>query len=202
MGLIKTKIKELTKTAGSKQAAILNSEKWYTTALKSFNDKNVVKNGKSFIPGKIYVFRYDSPKTKETLEWWDKNPVVLALDPHEGNDVGINLNLLPQDIKETLLDDVYTRMYGEIKTNMTRAKENADAQKYLKLTWSGAQKYLDKYGIGFAIRQYIPSLKSKQSVVSYEHWADIALCDFIDLQGTTIADIQKAFKKQYNNKNI
>lgn len=202
MGLIKTKIEELIKSAGSKQAAIANSEEWYTTALKSFNNKNVVKNGKVFIPGKIYVFRYDSPKTKETLEWWDRNPVVLALDPNDGNDVGINLNLLPQDVKETLLDDVYTRMYGEIKTNMTRAKENANAQSYLKLTWAGAQKYLDRYGIEFAIRQYIPSLKAKQAVVSYEHWADIALCNFMDLEGTTMADIIKAFEKQYNNKNI
>jgi hypothetical protein len=202
MGLIKDQIKEKTKTAGSKEAAVRDSKEWYATALKTLKNKNVVKNAKAFVPGKIYVFRYTLPKTKETLEWWDKNPVVLALDTHNGNDIGINLNLLPQNVKETLLDDVYTRLYGQIKTNMTRANENAGAQRNLTLTWDGAKKYLEKYNAVFALRQYIPSLKENQAIVSYEHWADIALCDFIELQGASVIDIIKAFKKQYNNKNI
>ena len=202
MGLIKDQIQEKTKKAGSKEAAIRDSKMWYQKSLKNLNDKNSVKSSKAFVPGKIYVFRYVAPKTKKTLEWWDMNPVVLALDPQGGNDVGINLNLLPQKVKETLLDDVYTRLYGQIKTNMTRANENAGAQMNLSLTWDSAKKYLEKYNAAFALRQYIPSIKANQAIVSYEHWSDIVLCDFIDLHGASVTGIINAFKKQYNNKNI
>ena len=105
MGAIKTQIKALVKTHGSKSNARKEAEAWYASSLKSFRNKEVVKSTiLRFRPGKIYVFRYDTPKTEETLEWWDRSPVVLALDPYKGNDVGINLNLLPIAVKEFILD--------------------------------------------------------------------------------------------------
>ena len=156
MGLIKDQIQEKTKKAGSKEAAIRDSKMWYQKSLKNLNDKNIVKSSKAFVPGKIYVFRYVAPKTKKTLEWWDMNPVVLALG----------------------------------------------AQMNLSLTWDSAKKYLEKYNAAFALRQYIPSIKANQAIVSYEHWSDIVLCDFIDLHGASVTGIINAFKKQYNNKNI
>jgi hypothetical protein len=201
MGQIKKDIADKIKTAGSKSKAIKGATDWYSTALKTFLDKSVAKDGGRFVPGKIYVFRYDNPVT-EGLQWWDKNPVVLALDPYNNNDVGINLNLLPQKLKETLLDDVHIRLNGQIKTNETRAAENAKAQGQLRLSYEGAKRYLDKYGFGFAIRQYIPGIKKKQAVVSYENWANIVLCDFADLQGITKEQLESLYKKYYKSKNI
>lgn len=201
MGNIKKDIASLIKTHGSKANAKKESELWYTKSLMAFRNKSVAKKPGMFTPGKIYVFRYDDPITPD-LEWWDRNPIVLALDPYKGNDVGINLNLLPANVKETLLDDIHTTLMGQIKTNTGRAPENAAAQPGLRFTYKGAKQYLDRYGFGFAVRQYIPSRKTRQAVIAYEHWSKIALCDFIELEGISINRLRAMFRKYYNNKNI
>ena len=201
MGQVKKDIQALIKTHGSKSSAISESMKWYETSLNTFRNKEVVKYGDRFTPGKIYVFRYDTPIT-ENIEWWDRNPVVLALDEYKGNDVGINLNMLPQSVKETLLDDLHIRLSGQIKTNETRSPNNASSQGQLNLTYSGAKRYLDKFGCSFAIRQYKPGLKAKQAVVSYENWSKIVLCEFSDFEGISRSAIMAMYKKYYNNKNI
>lgn len=201
MGLLRNKINEQIKSSGSKSSARSTAEAWYAKSLSAFRNKEVVKGGPlRFTPGKIYVFRYDTPKTAEYLAWWDRNPIVLALDPAGQNDCGINLNLLPIELKEQMLDGIYTQLQGRIKTQMTRAKEDAVAQGGLRLTYGAAKKYLDQYGFGFAVRQYVPSLKTKQAVVSYENWHQIALCDFIDLEGASIASIRRQFNDYRKNR--
>jgi hypothetical protein len=202
MGLIKKEIKVAIKLAGSKMEARKQAMEWYTKSLKDFNAKDVVKRPNRFTPGKIYVFRYDTPKYEKELPWWDRNPVVLALDPVDGNDCGINLNLLPVYVKETLLDDVHTRLNGQIKTAITRGGGNALNQRGLSLSYKGAKAYLDRYGFGFAVRQYIPSLKRKQAIVNYENWTNIILCEFAELEGVPPGRVKYLFRKYYNNKNI
>jgi len=198
MGDIKQNIKSDIKTYGSKARARQEAEKWYSDALNNFRDGSVQKIGPSrFMSGKIYVFRYDTPKTREELEWWDRNPIVLALDPAGKNDCGINLNLLPISIKEQMLDDLYNRMSGQIQTRTTRAALKADLQAPLTLSYDAAKRYLDRFGFGFAVRQYIPALKTKQAVVSYENWHKIALCDFIQLEGSSVQRIRRQFSSYF-----
>jgi hypothetical protein len=145
----------------------------------------------------IHVFRYEKPLNIKTLEWWDKNPVVLALEPHEsGTDVGINLNLLPVQFKEDLLDMIYDRMQGQIKSQNGKSKENnALTQGQIKLIYKDVKKFLVQFGFDYAIRQYVPQLKKNQKVVSYESWAKIALCDFQDLNGIGINEVKRAFQE-------
>jgi hypothetical protein len=196
VGEIKNQIRKLSSEAGGKRLARNVAHAWFEDGKKKRKDKSVSTTGQKFKPGKIYVFDYKKPKTIERLEWWDMNPVVLALDPYNGNDVGINLNLLPVRVKEDLLDIVYDRMRGQIEAQKSGRKAgDALRQGNIKLTYSGAKAFLEKYGFDFAIRQYIPSLKSGQAVVSYESWAKIALCDFIDLNGTTVTKIRYQFRK-------
>lgn len=192
MGYVKKKIKELIKEAGSRKMARRNAEKWFEESSKSRSINEVQQTRSRFEPGKIYVFDY-KPIT-ENLPWFDANPVVLAIEHKGENDLGINLNLLPVDFKEQLLDDLYNRMEGQIK-NATSGKrsENANRQAPLRITYDGIKAYLKKDGYDFAIRQYIPNGKSRQSVVSYTKWPDIALCDFIELNGTTVANIRRLF---------
>lgn len=199
MGYIKKQILELSKAAGSKTMARRESEKWFEESKKSIRERAVVKTGQRFLPGKIYVFRYEDPVGKNTLKWWDLNPVVLALDPYDNTDLGINMNLLPVQVKEQLLDFVYERMKGQIKNKtMGPASENAIAQGHISLTYSGASNFLKRYGYDFAIRRYIPSRKKNQAVVSYENWARIALCDFIDINGSTPGAIRAQFRNHLN----
>jgi hypothetical protein len=131
------------------------------------------------------------------------NPVVLALDSKDSNDIGINLNLLPVNIKEDLLDFVYDRLQGAIKTQTMGVKAlNADAQGHVSLTYEGASAFLQRFGFDFAIRQYIPNRKSNQAVVAYEYWPNIALCDFVDLNGVTIGSVKWRYRNHLKKKNI
>ena len=199
MGFIKQEIRKLSKESGGKLLARVKAHIWFTKGKSNRTDKSVTATGQRFRAGKIYVFDYNTPKGIQTLEWWDKNPVVLALDPYKGNDVGINLNLLPVSVKEELLDILYDRLQGQIKSqsNGNRASD-ALRQGQLSFRYEGAKAFLKRYGFDFAIRQYIPNLKTNQAVVSYENWARIALCDFIDLNGSTVGKIRYQFRKHLN----
>jgi hypothetical protein len=192
MGKIKKDIKELSKEAGGKNNAKKAAEQWFLESSKNIREGAVMTYGGRFRTGMIHVFRYDSPKNEATLEWWDRNPVVLALDPAEGNDFGINLNLLPVAFKEDMLDMVYERMAGQIKSK-TRSGM-AIAQGQIPLTYTGAKSFLEQFGLGFAVRQYIPNRKSNQKIVNYENWARIALCDFMELNGASVGKIRAQFK--------
>ena len=193
MGYIKSQINKLIKDNSGKANARKASEEWFEKAIKSRKINEAASSRDRFLPGKIYVFEY-KPIT-ENLPWFDRNPVVLAIERVGNNDLGVNLNLLPVEFKEKLLDKLYDMMEGQIKNaSAGNLKENAIKQKPLRITNEGVKTFLQSEGYEFAIRQYIPSRKIKQSVVSYENWAKIILCDFIDLEGITINQVKKLFK--------
>lgn len=192
MGYVKNRIKELSKEAGSKKKAREAAESWYRSGVRNRQVKEAVYTRERFVPGKIYVFNY-SPITPD-LEWFDRNPIVLAIEHVDDNDLGINLNLLPVRVKEQLLDDLYERMGGQIRNATTGSKYyDASRQTGLRITYEGMKAYLKNSGCDFAIRQYKPERKSNQAMVSYTNWPEMALCDFISLSGATVAQIRALF---------
>lgn len=197
MGEVKKQIRELSKEAGGMTRAASAAEDWFNTSKKAVREKAVARSAGPFQQGKIYVFRYENPIV---AEWWDSNPVVLALNRSDtGNDMGINLNMLPVPVKQDLLDFVYEQYKGYIQGQNRGAKmENARAQGPLSLSYQGAKSFLKRYGFDFAIRQYATTRKSQQVVVSYENWARIALCDFLELNGSSVGQIRAAFNKHLN----
>ena len=192
MGYIKKRIKELIKESNSKAKARTAAEEWFNSAIKSRAIKEAKVTRDRFLPGKIYVFEY-RPVT-ENLPWWDKNPVVLSIEQKGQTDLGVNLNLLPVEFKERLLDRLYDMMEGQIKSASVRKSGDAINQRPLRITYDGMKAFLDSEGYGFALRQYRPDRKINQAVVAYEKWPEIILCDFIKLEGTTINEVKRLFK--------
>ena len=192
MGQVKKDIRELSKDAGGRGRAKTAAESWFEDSKKSIREGAVQSTARRFRPGQVYVFRYDDPKYATE---WDRNPCVLALDPAGNNDCGINLNLLPPNIKEELLDVVYERFQGYLKSQEGKPAKN---QAPLSLTYDGAKGFLGQFGFDFAIRQYIPSRKSQQAVVGYEHWPRVVLCDFLQLEGMGVGAIRAMFKNHLN----
>lgn len=205
MGYVKREISKLIKENKGKKLARSAAEEWFNKALNSRKNKSVDKHRFPFQPGKIYVFDYEDPLTKETLDWWDRNPVVLALRGiDKETDCGINLNLLPVKFKEDFLDGFYTMHANEIESGSTGFKKN-DAFKQthiMQLDYENVKKFLDRFGFGFAIRRYKVNRKTNQAVVSYESWPKIALCNFIELNGATVMGIRSLFMQYYAKKNI
>lgn len=203
MSTLKDQIKELYKMHGGEKKAMAEAESWFISASKKLRDTTVVGTTKPFKPGMIYVFKYTKPKLMEELPWWDKNPVVLALNPTDAkNDLGINLNLLPFNVRIEMLDAIYTQMKPFIESQKNgRTAEKAKAQGPMpNFTYDGAKKFLEKHGYEFAIRQYIPKLKSSQKVVAYEKWAYLAICNLLDpgFSGSTQTINERVLKKQFD----
>lgn len=193
MGYVKKRIKELIKESGSKKSARSNAESWFTTSKNSSKFNEAKSTRDRFEPGKIYSFSYNPISN---LDWFDRSPVVLALEGVADNDLGVNLNLLPTSVKEDLLDDLYNRFESQIKsTTMGASGYNAHLQKPLRITYTGMKSYLKMTGCDFAIRQYKPERKSRQAVVSYNRWPEMALCDFISLNGSTVTQVRNFFRK-------
>lgn len=197
MGYIKKRIAELTKEHGGKIKASKFSEDWFQKGISSRKITEAQKTRDRFQAGKIYIFRYE-PKYENELPWFDENPVVLAIEQTGNNDFGVNLNLLPIPVKEKLLDDLYTRSAGFVKTG---EKSNALNERPLRISYQGMKKYLEKFGCEFALRQYIPTRKIGQAVVSYSKWPEIALCNFMELNGTTFLKLRAQYR-DYLKKNI
>ena len=168
MGYVRSEIRKLITEHGSKKAARSFADNWYENGRNDRKVSEVVSIREQFRPGKIYSFEYRDPIT-ENLPWFDEHPVVLALDSKNKNDLGVNLNLLPIRIKEMLLDDIYEAVSGRPQ----------------RITYDGVKNYLDRYGFGFAIRQYIPSRKRSQAVIQHESWPKIALANLIEINGAT-----------------
>ena len=205
MGYVKSEISKLVKENKGKKLARASAAEWFEKALNSRKDKSVDKQRFPFQPGKIYVFDYDDPLNKQTLEWWDQNPVVLALRSiDKETDCGINLNLLPVKFKEDFLDAFYTMHFSQIKAGSTGFKKNNAFMQtpIMQLDYETVKKFLDRFGFGFAIRRYKVIRKKNQAVVSYENWPKIALCDFIELNGATVMGIRALFMQYYAKKNI
>lgn len=199
MGYVKKRIGELSKEHGGKIKASKFSEEWFQKGIKNRKITEAQVTRERFQAGKIYVFGY-VPKYENELPWFDQNPVVLAIEQTAGNDFGVNLNLLPVPVKEKLLDDLYERLGGAIKST-SKEQSNALKEKPLRITYLGMKSYLEKFGCDFALRQYIPARKINQAVVSYDKWPEIALCNFMELNGTNVMQIRLQFN-DYLKKNI
>ncbi len=199
MGYIKDQIRDMFRDSGGYAKAKSIATNWFRDSLAARDALEAKPSRKRFEPGKIYVFKYENPITEEKLKWWDKAPVVLALDTKDHTDIGINLNLLPAKFRQAMLDAIYERMESRIK-NATKGTRASDARKQpalLDLKYENAKRFLDRYGFGFAIRRYLPNLKKNQAVVSYESWGKIAICEFAKIHGATVGEIRKEFQ-EYN----
>lgn len=199
MGYVKKRIGQLTKEYGNKTRASKKLTEWFYTAVSNREVVEAKSTRARFQPGKIYIFKY-APKYVNELPWFDENPVVLAIEEVGGNDFGVNLNLLPTDVKEQLLDDLYERMAGIIKNTTSKTKDPM-VESQLTISYKGMKAYLKKFGCDFALRQYIPANKSEQAVISYSKWPEIAMCDLMELNGTNIKEVLVMFA-DYFKKNI
>jgi len=192
MGYVKSEIQKMIKLHGSKRAARSFADEWYDKGRSNRKVTEVSNVRERFQPGKIYSFVYKDPITKD-LPWFDQHPVVLALDSKNKNDMGVNLNLLPIRVKEQMLDELYEAMKGQI----AGAKgANAGRERGIRVTYDGVKAWLDRFGFGFAIRQYIVERKQLQATVAYTAWPKIALANLIELNGASVRMV-RAMHSQY-----
>ena len=87
------------------------SREWFrkkASNMRSINREALMKEeplrqGNKRIIGSMQMFFYD-PKTKDTLPYYDKFPLVVVVGPAEGGFYGLNLHYLPPILRAKMLD--------------------------------------------------------------------------------------------------
>lgn len=201
MGILKQQIDSLIKECRGLDIAKKDSFNWYKKVAMSNGDTSVTTVSGPFVPGKIYIFRYENPVTIHKLKWWDKNPLVLSLGRIDGKDIGINLNLLPYKFKIYLLDSIYEHYSSKIESNIKRGKGDAAIEPNLpQFNYDKIKFFLKKNGFNFAIRCYITSLRKNTRVISFSKWNKVALIDINNFSNIDVNKVYSEFYKYIKNK--
>lgn len=91
------------------------SREWFRNKIKTMRGREInrqqlmkeselIKTDRS-IAGHMYMFFYD-PKTKDTLPYYDRFPLVIVVGPAKGGFYGLNLHYLPPALRAKFLDEL------------------------------------------------------------------------------------------------
>lgn len=140
--------------------------------------QEVFKNPKTYRYGKmilfqggLFTFEYKNPKYKGTsqLPWFDKFPLVLSLGPVVTNlgvrNIGFNLHLLPPKIRIVVLVRIF-----ELYKKLYRYQIFFKRDKPVQIRYQVIIKALEKFGVKFCVRMYIPSRMRQIVVFPYTDW--------------------------------
>lgn len=120
------------------------SQKWFANKVRSLNgkiqsatflrDPHFIRKT-AFKPGFMYHFIYDA-KTKDTLPYWDKFPLIVAVKPADAGFYGLNLHYLHPMLRARLLDRLMKNTNNDAWDETTKMRIN-----YNMLTATAALKY-------------------------------------------------------------
>ena len=188
---VKAEVSELISKMRGKSIAVKDTKNWFKNTRNSSGDTSVRRDSGVFKPGKIYVFRYESPVRDNKM--WDRNPVVLSLGRVDGMDVGINLNYLPYAKRLDLLDRVYEQFRNVIERSIKNSGSDALSQNGIKsMQYENVQRFLKDSGYMKAFRRYHTNKRKKSTIIGYTEWNRAALLDIVDMAG---GDVNKAYAK-------
>ena len=110
--------------------SIVNARDWYraeAAKLKQVNEKKIIdpKNVRTQITfqdmGQMFMFFYN-PKHKDTLPYYDRFPLVFPVELYDDGFLGINLHYLPQKMRATLMDALYTTINNKKNDRTTKLR--------------------------------------------------------------------------------
>ena len=114
--------------------------------------------------GHMYHFYYD-PKTKGTLPYYDRFPLVVVTDIYPDGFLGLNLHYLPPALRAKLMDGLYTISNNKKFDETTRMRVSYDMLK-------SASKFR---GYKPCVKRYLTGhLQSRLAYINATEW-DIAL---------------------------
>lgn len=137
------------------------------------------------IPGHLYMFVYD-PKTKDTLPYYDRFPLVFPFRKTPDGFIGLNMHYLPYPLRITLLDNLLTFASNQRFDETTR----------LKYSWAlidGMSKYAAAKP---CVKQYLVGhVRTQFRQVESNNWATAMLLPVERFVGASKQEIWADSKK-------
>jgi hypothetical protein len=198
-------------------AEVKDAYQWFIKKLKENGQKELAEsNDPYFLPGKIYIFKYEPEQDKHP--YFDKHPIALMLGKAPAKEgmmnVCINLSWYPPKARKYILDKIALIYKSTIEKEIKKSPKDAKKQRAIEnIDLYALKENLDAAGFSWAIRCYLPSrVKSPKIEVAYEHWDKVVRLDqpriFPEIQGPkakSLMEIYREFemvylKRQSNNK--
>ena len=147
------------------------SRNWLTDTVnkvrRSPNRQALVKSGQTVaeaIVGKMFMYFYDA-KTKDTLPYWDKFPLIFVIDLTEDGWYGLNLHYLPLPLRVKLFDKLLQFADDKSLDKITK----------LRLSYGLIKNFSQFPEVKPTIKRYLSShVKSEMLVVEPADW-EVAL---------------------------
>lgn len=185
------------KYGGAGQAASYVME-WYETTLADKEDTAVEPfSDGEFTQGKMFKFRYD-PITKNKLSYWDRSPMIIALGKSDNGkyELGLNLNFLPKEVRYWMVGEIFNVYKQDIVAAADgKYYRRAYEQEQVQIDYELLHKNLGSWGLDFALRQYSIGNTQELSVVCYEDWVKMVMCNWNDYDGTVENDVINLYQQ-------
>ena len=157
--------------------------------------EQVSRSPRYLLPGMFTVFGYRQPKYKEELKYYDGTPAVIFFGITRTKDsaireIGFNLHYFPPFARAKIINVVYEvfKQYYDKYFNDVPSRPNR------MVNYAVLKRLLDKYGIGFGLRMYIPVLRGQTYILPTRMVPTMAYTEG-HFSGATLGQIQKYWRR-------
>ena len=165
---LRAKVKELTPT---------------TRAL--MGDRDRLKNNSTI--GKMYFYFYD-PKTKDTLPYYDRFPLVIPIESYKDGFLGLNLHYIHPKQRLILLD----------KLSETATNDKFDSKTKLRVSYSYLAGASRAFEATPCIKRYLYShIQSRFLEISADEWDIAAMLPVETFVGATTSKVYADSRKKF-----
>ena len=157
--------------------------------------EEVSQSPRYLLPGMFTMFAYRTPKNKAELQYYDATPAVIffgVMRTKESaiREVGFNIHYFPPFIRGkivTLVYEVFKQYYNKYFNNVPSKPNHV-------IDYNTLKKMLDKYGIGFGLRMYIPVLRGRTFILPTRMIPTLTYTEG-HFNGATLGQIRKYWRR-------
>lgn len=161
------------------------SQAWFQQQVLLLSKENITpnklikdsasQNRAGIIPGNLYLYAYD-PKTKATLPYYDRYPLVFPFRRTQDGFIGLNMHYLAYPLRIKLLD----------RLQQFRNNDKMDGNTKLKLSWALIDG-VSRFSLAApCVKQYLlPHVRSQFVKINSKDWATAMLLPVERFVGST-----------------
>jgi hypothetical protein len=166
---------------------------WLRAKVKDLNpstrtlmdDRDRLKNNSTI--GKMYFYFYD-PKTKDTLPYYDRFPLVIPIETYKDGFLGLNLHYIHPKQRLILLD----------KLSETATNNNFDSKTKLRVSYSYLAGASRAFEATPCIKRYLYThIQSRFLEITADEWDIAALLPVETFVGATTSKVYADSRKKF-----
>ena len=139
------------------------------------------------VVGKMYFYFYD-PKTKDTMRYYDRFPLVIPIEPYRDGFLGLNLHYIHPKYRMTLLD----------KLSATASNDTYDEKTKLRLSYRYLAKASRVFEATPCIKRYLYGhIQSRFLEITADEWDIAALLPMESFVGASTSKVYAESEEQF-----